>query len=121
MYAIGFSARLGQAERQRQLLPGSDLKFLVDAVQVVLDGLRAQVQLGRGLTGRPAFGDGERDLQLLGRERQAVAVVPRAGGFSARALFGQGPLRPGRGAQALEGPERRAQLAARLDAAPGSA
>src|SRR4051812_43243949 len=60
-------------ERSAQLPAGADLELAEDLVQVVLDGARADEQLGANLrVGVPVAGQ-PRDLDLLGR--QGVACV----------------------------------------------
>src|SRR4029079_510708 len=57
-----------RAERLRELLPRVDRELPVRVAEGVLDRLRAEEERGRGLAGRPALGEQERDLELLRRQ-----------------------------------------------------
>src|ERR1700716_4506310 len=83
-----------------ELLARPDLELVVDVAKVVFDRLWAQVQLRRGLAGRPSFGQRERHLELLGCQRVAGVVVTHAGRLPACDQLGEGPRRPGAGAGA---------------------
>ena len=65
-----------------ELAAGADGELAVDVAQVVLDGLRAEEERGRGLAGRPAVGQQQRDLQLL--RRQLVDACSGRGGARSR-------------------------------------
>jgi hypothetical protein len=75
---------------------------------VVLDRLRAQEQLRRGLTGRAPLREHRRDAQLLRRDRLQGAGGAAAQRFPGRLQLQAGEFRPGRGAEIAEGFERAA-------------
>src|ERR1700716_122216 len=103
-----------------ELLARPDLELVVDVAKVVFDRLWAQVQLRRGLAGRPSFGQRERHLELLGCQRVAGVVVTHAGRLPACDQLGEGPRRPGAGAEAIERGQRGAQLPSGLNPPPGA-
>src|SRR5580692_2376181 len=101
-----------RGERPGQLRARVQAELAVDVPQVVLDGLRAEEQGRRGLPGRAAGGEQERDLQFLRRE-----LLDGTGGSPAQRLAGRrelGPraVGPRAGAQALERRRGRAELLA---------
>src|SRR5207302_2436271 len=110
----------GCPQHGRELLPRPDLELVVDVAKVVFDRLWAYVQLRRGLAGRPPFGQREGHLELLGCQRMAGVVVTHAGRLPACDQLGEGPRRPGAGAEATERGPRGAQLASGLTPPPGA-
>src|SRR5256885_1621515 len=101
-----------------QFFAGADLQLVIDVTEVVLDGLRAQVEPGRGLARGRSFGKRQRDLKLLWCQLATVGVVADACGLAACLELGRGSLRPGRRAQPVERLERGPKVATRIHAAP---
>ena len=108
-----------RGQRLRQLVAGVDAELLVDVAQVVLDGLRAEEQRGRGFPGRLARGEQQRDLQFLRRQLLQRAGVPPPEGLAGRGELGAGPVGPGTGVEVIERVRRRAELLAGQDPVPG--
>ena len=88
---------------------------------MLLDRLRAQVQLRRRLLVRRAPRNHERDLQLLRRQLRRIRIAPAANPLARRAQFRCGVLGPRSGTQPLERLECRVQHDSRVDPAPGPA
>src|SRR4051794_23938507 len=111
------SVAINACQCRRELAARRAAELAVDAAQVVLDRLRAEVELRRGLSGRQARGELEGDLQLARRqlvERARIALarrLSRCRELEARALG------PGLGAQPAECRVGVAQVRARVAAA----
>lgn len=71
--------RARSGEVLTQLISRANLELVVDVSQVVFDRFRADKELGGGLARGVSLSEGERDLQLLGR--QIVAGRQICGGF----------------------------------------
>src|SRR6266545_5751360 len=111
---------LGEAEPD-ELGASGDVELGEDLPEVVVDRPRAQEELGRHLAvGRP-FSDEADDLELLRGELGQRARIALASGLAGDAQLHARPLRPGGGAELLEGGERRAQVLAGVSSAAGAA
>src|SRR5262245_14935990 len=91
----------------------------VDAVQVLLDGLRTEKERGGSLTVAHASGDDESDLELLRRQSIRPRLGRRADVLAARAQLCARALAPWRRAEPLERRERSPELLARRDLLAG--
>ena len=82
-------------EPARELGPGVHAELAVDAGQVGLDGLGAEVELGRDVLVGGAGGDEVGDRALLGRELLGRVEGPAAQALAGRAELALGGLDPG--------------------------
>src|SRR4051794_10734570 len=100
----------------RKLLARVDPELSVHVAQVVLDGLRAEEELGRSLPRRVPVGEEHADLELLrGQLVEAGGIAPPRALARGKELRAR-PLGPRRGSEPVERLERRAELLARIDA-----
>src|SRR5262249_58057031 len=79
-------------QRLPELAAGGEIELGEDLAQVVLDGARAEEQLGGDLRVRQARPGQPRDLGLLGREVTVRAGGAPAGALAGRQQFAAGPL-----------------------------
>ena len=86
-----------------------DAEFAVDPAEVELDGLRGHEQGGGRLAVGRAAGDEQGHLRLLRGQVVGGRGLAPPDGLTCRAQLGARPLRPRRGAERVEGGERRAQ------------
>src|SRR4051812_40069262 len=98
-----------------------DAELEEDVAQVVVDGSRAEEELGGHLLVRRPLGYEAHDLPLLGRQPIRCAGIALAGGLATRAQLDARALGPGGGAQPLERFQGRAQVQPRLLAPPVAA
>src|SRR5215472_2897657 len=103
-----------------QLFARPHLELVIHVAEVVLDGLRAEVEPSRGLARRRSLGERHRHLELLRGELLPVAIVPHARALAARLKLGKGALGPRRSAELVERLQCLTQVLARVDPTPAS-
>src|SRR4051812_3556086 len=115
--ASGDAARVGNSgERAAQLLAGADLELGEHLAQVVLDGARADEQLGADLRVRLPVARHPGDLGLLGREDVAGLHGPPGRGLAGGQQLAACALGERLGADLVEAVVGGAELLARVNA-----
>src|SRR6185437_12842782 len=103
-----------------EFVAGVDVQLLVDVPEVILHGLGAQEQRGRGFPCCPPARQGQRDLQLLRGQLVDRARIPPQERLAGGREFGARPAGPWTGAETLEDVQRGPKLLAGEHPVPGT-